>query len=162
MEDLNLLSSLTLVDCSELKVVVKRNLQPKVFKDIEAIFIEAIYGGLLVSLSKSDYTFIIELLQNINEKFINTDKDLDFLMDASKEKTLKKRKSQGSTNSLQEIKNILDIEEETNIREDSSVPNISIKFYIDSIKMYLHDKESKMVKIYSNFVAHWNLTQKLS
>ena len=109
MEDLNLLSSLTLVDCSELKVVVKRNLQPKVFKDTEAIFIEAIYGGLLVSLSKSDYTFIIELLQNINEKFINTDKDLDFVMDGGKEKTLKKRKSQGSTNSLQEIKNILDI-----------------------------------------------------
>ncbi len=148
MEDLNLLSSLTLVDCSELKVVVKRNLQPKVFKDIEAIFIEAIYGGLLVSLSKSDYTFIIELLQNINEKFINTDKDLDFVMDGGKEKTLKKRKSQGSTNSLQEIKNILDIEEKTNKKEVSDVPNISIKFYIDSIKMYLHDKESKMVRIW--------------
>jgi hypothetical protein len=145
-DDLKILSNLSLIDCSELKVVVKRSLQPKVFKDVEAIFVEAIYGGLLVSLSKSDYTFIIELLQNLNEKFINTDKDLEFFLNDGKDKKLKRKRSHASTSSLQDIKNILDIEEKTNKKaEDLNVPNISIKLYIDSVRMYLHDKESKMV-----------------
>ena len=51
-EDLGIKSQLSLVDCSELKLVVKRNLQPNIFKNIESILVEAIYEGLKVSLSR--------------------------------------------------------------------------------------------------------------
>ena len=150
-QDLNVLSELSLVDCSELKLVVKRNLQPVIFKFKEAILVEAIYDGLLVSIAKSDYTFIIELLQNLNEKFTNTDKDLDFVVNADnakEKKRLKRNKSHTSTSSLKDLKNILDIDKSgttsNNNEKYSDVPNMSVKLYIHSIKMYLHEKESKL------------------
>ena len=150
-EDLNVLSDLTLVDCSELKVLVKRNLQPKIFKDFEGISVEGIYEGLLVSLSRSDYTFVFEILENLNEKFSNTDTDLECVVSRSKDGKLKRRKSHNSTSSLQDIKNILEIDTANEDLKDkigeNDVPTISIKFYIDSIKMFLHDKEIQMVTI---------------
>jgi hypothetical protein len=48
-EDLSVKWRLFLVDCSDLKVSIRRNLQPTVFKKIEPLSIEVIYGGLLVS-----------------------------------------------------------------------------------------------------------------
>lgn len=43
-------NQLFLVDCSDLKVLVRRNLQPNVFKKIEPLNVEVMYGGLLVKL----------------------------------------------------------------------------------------------------------------
>lgn len=48
-------NQLFLVDCSDLKVEVQRNMQPNVFKKIEPLSIEVIYGGLLVRLILLDF-----------------------------------------------------------------------------------------------------------
>ena len=65
-----------LVDSSELVVIVNRNLQTDVFKDIEPVKISASYDGLSIYLSKQDYTFLLTLSQ---ENFSETveDKTID-------------------------------------------------------------------------------------
>jgi hypothetical protein len=48
MTDLKPLSELPLADCSDLELKIERNFQPMIFRDIDAIAIEAIYKGLIV------------------------------------------------------------------------------------------------------------------
>ena len=48
-QDLTVQSELSLVNCSDLDVGVRRNMQPEVFKRIESLNINAKYKGLMVS-----------------------------------------------------------------------------------------------------------------
>lgn len=142
-KDLNIQNELFLVDCSELKVCLRRNLQPNIFKNIESISVEAIYGGLLLSLAKSDYSFIIQLLQNLNEKFKEDDSDLPTL--PSTESAVPKKSKKSKITSLTELKDNFETTENqlSSIKSDLGkiVANISVKLFIESIQMYLHEEE---------------------
>jgi vacuolar protein sorting-associated protein 13A/C len=78
-------------------------------------------------------------LQNLNEKFTTSDPDLEFVI-KDMEKTKKISKST-SNNSIKEIKNMLEIDKST---EYSTVANISVKLFINCIRVQLHDKETEM------------------
>ena len=62
-DNLDIKNELVLVDSSELVVIVNRNLQTDMFKDIEPLKISASYDGLSIYLSKQDYTFLLTLSQ---------------------------------------------------------------------------------------------------
>jgi hypothetical protein len=49
-QDLTVQSELSLVNCSDLDVSVRRNMQPDVFKRIESLNVNAKYKGLMVRL----------------------------------------------------------------------------------------------------------------
>lgn len=47
-KDMEIQNQIFLVDCSDLKTLISRNMQPMVFKKIQPLNIEVIYGGMLV------------------------------------------------------------------------------------------------------------------
>ena len=131
-----------MVNCSELKVTIRRNFQPNLFKSIEPIAIEAVYGGLLVSLSKFDYSFILELLQSFGEKHPNSDPDLPSLETSSNVKTTPKKNKK--PNDLPVNKPSQGHEVENPLID---VSRLAVKLNIESIKMHLYDQESLKVWI---------------
>lgn len=134
-QDLNIQSELSLVDCSDLKLVVRRNFQPEIYKYIEFLNVKANYCGLLVSMSRGDYTFLIELMQSFGEKEPVSDPDLNFDQNLeeikpNKNKSGEEKDPKISRKSLDEIRN----------------ENILVKFDVQSIQMYLHDQDSVLTE----------------
>ncbi|CAF0704730.1 unnamed protein product [Brachionus calyciflorus] len=128
-KNLDTVNELFLVNCSELNVTVKRNLQPQIYLDIESISVNAIYGGLLVSIARSDYSFVLQLLLNLAEKTKEI-KDIDI-------------PEFPISHEIKPTKNSKTPEEPqytlaTNLR---TVPNLSIKLFVESIQIYLHNEE---------------------
>ena len=84
-------SELVLVDSSLLKVIVSRNLQIELFKDIEPVKVSASYDGLSIYLSKQDYTFLLTLSQeNFSESVQETVNSTDETSETKSEKVPKK------------------------------------------------------------------------
>lgn len=122
-KELSIDNQLFLVDCSELKLTIKRNLQPQVFKTIEPLNVEVIYGGLLVSIARSDYSFLLELLANLDDKTADEDPDLPKLESTDK----KKASSAESTAAL-----------------PVAIANITVRVFIESIRMYLFKDDCEL------------------
>ena len=129
---MNIKSELSLVDCSDLKLIVRRNFQPEIYEKIEMLNVRGNYNGLLASLSRNDYTFILQVLQSFGEKTTNTDPDLNFNEPVQSRKISDKNKSnQTATNAL--------------VKEKKRAANISVQFEVQSIKMHLHNEDTDLV-----------------
>ncbi len=141
--DLSILSEISLVDCSDLQVTVRRNLQPDVYKQIEFVNVKANYNGLLVSLSRGDYTFLIEVLQSFGEKELFSDSDLNIGDGGADGKVAKKERK-----SKKKEKQAAKQQQKDDVRNES----ILVKFDVQSIRMYLHDQETVLVSLFTNFI----------
>ena len=135
-KDLTIESEISLVECSDLKVTVRRNFQPNVYTNIELININSYYNGLLVSLSRSDYTFLLELLQSLGQKEKVIDPDLNF--NEPPKQVKQSKPTDGNHSKVQH-----------NFKNENE--RIIIKFDVASIKMFLHDKETVLVKYFKSF-----------
>jgi hypothetical protein len=114
-------------------------MQPEVYKEIEQINVEVIYDGLLVSLARSDYTFLFSLLQNFSEKPSDSS-DLPSL-DPPKLEQKNEQKS-GASSQGTNLENLVENIAPLNDGSDSggkSVPNTVVNVFIQSIKMHLHN-----------------------
>lgn len=125
-DDLKVTKQLFLVDCSDLKVTVMRNLQPNVFADIEPITVEVIYGGLLVSISQSDYSFIINLLQSFGQKT------------GEPASSPKRPKLQAQSNASETAAKIQPKADTVVSTEYPDVASMVVRVFIQSIQMHLH------------------------
>ena len=131
-DNLNIKSEVSLVDCSDLKLTVRRNFQREIYEKIEMLNVRGNYNGLLASLTRNDYTFLIQVLQSFGEKTINIDPDLNFNETAVSREISKKNKSnQMATNAF--------------VKAKKSASNISVQFDVKSIKMHLHNQDTVWV-----------------
>ncbi len=138
--DLSILSDVSLVDCSDLQVTVRRNLQPDIYSRIEALNVKANYNGLLASLSRGDYTFLIEVLQSFGEKEIVKDSDFRSQKKSIDSDELAKKKGKAKKMEKRSKKQQI-------ITADVKNESILVKFDVKSIKIYLHDQETVLVKL---------------
>jgi hypothetical protein len=139
--DLNIKSEIFLVDCSDLNVNVRRNLQPKIYEKFEPISVEVIYGGLLVSIDQSDYTFILNLLQTMNEK-PSESTDLPSLSKSEIETRKPTKKDASSSYTQDALENIGPLTD----NNSHDVPEIVIRVFVQSIKMRLHNDAIKTIE----------------
>ena len=135
-------SELPLVSCSELEVSVRRNLQPSVFTDIESIVVEGRYEGLLITLAQADYSFLLDVafaFSSSKQTPIN-----DPSLNAVLKQIATARQLKAAT-----VVTVAPAPPPPKISEMTpqfeSTANMSVKFVIDSIRLYLYDKESPMV-----------------
>lgn len=145
-EDLSVHGEVSLVDCSDLYMKVKRSYQPNVYKRVEALNVDANYKGLLVSLSRSDYTFLVALGLSFGEKEALSDPDLNLVESVGED---------GSSLSRQQ-EQVLDKQGKEDVKEQSKLvvgkskasfknESLLFKFNIESIKMYLHEEVEALV-----------------
>ena len=135
--NLEILNQIVLVDCSQLNLVVRRNLQPLIYPNIQSIYVKAEYGGLVATLARSDYSFVIQLLQNLSEKS-NQFLDLDIPEIPINQEIKSQVKQQ-----IIETRKIPLI-------KISNVPKITLNLAIESIKLYLHDETYSQIVIFQN------------
>lgn len=131
-ENLSVKSELSVVDCSDLTVTVRRNMQPEIFRRIEALNINAFYKGLALSIARSDYTFVIELLESLSEKTKQSDPDLVFNDSAKVPKS--PAASQTNKKKLNEL-------ESNQTSDDALNLNLFFKLDIKSIQVKLFEEE---------------------
>lgn len=129
---LEILTQIILVDCSQLTLTIRRNLQPLIYHDIESINVKAEYGGLIATIARSDYSFIIQLLQNMSE-IPNKLQDIDI-----PELPLAHQIKSQAKQQLAEGPEI-------NSSKKADSAKIIINLSIESIQMYLHDENYSQI-----------------
>ena len=132
-------SELPLVSCSELEVSVRSNLQPSIFTDIEKFLIDGRYKGLLVALSQADYVFLLDIAYALSSRKQTAINDLSLNAVLQQIATARQQQaaSSGTATPAPSLNDIMP--------QFESTANISFMFVIDSIRLYLYDKESPMV-----------------
>ncbi|RNA17062.1 vacuolar sorting-associated 13C isoform X2, partial [Brachionus plicatilis] len=126
------IQDIVLVDCSQFKLTITRNLQPLIYSNIEVINVKAEYGGLIASLARSDYSFAIQLLQNFTEK-TNQSQDIDI-------PELPITRESNSQNKQQFVH-----APEMSILKSTNVLKISVNLVIESIQMNLHNESLSQI-----------------
>lgn len=135
-DDSNVISALSLVNCSELRLDIRRNCQPKIFEDIEMVNFDAFYEEILATISTSDYTFILEAFFTIIADYNISDPDFKGLIDNINLNSIEKRSS---------IKNIKMLNDANSPKINNETPYLVIVININSVKMHLFNKDNKMV-----------------
>jgi hypothetical protein len=131
-EDLSIFSELSLVSCSDFKLMLNRNTQPLVFRDITEIAVEAFYhDGLHMSLSIADYKFLVEIINNLNEKGVSFDLDPQ-TANETKEQLLEVQKEE-------KIK-----QQDDDLLELYDAPKLNVKMLINSIRLTLYNTDTAM------------------
>lgn len=125
--NLEILNQIVLVNCSQLNLTVRRNLQPLIYPNIQSIYVKAEYGGLVATLARSDYSFVIQLLQNLSDKS-NQFLDLD-IPEFPINREIKSQIQQ----QMVETRKI-------SVQKTFNVPKITVNLAIESIQLYLHDE----------------------
>ena len=138
-DNIEIKHELVLVDSSELVVIVDRNLQIEMFKDIEPLKISASYNGLSIYLSKQDYTFLLTLS---HENFSETVEEKSNENEVIKEAEDLAQKSKTIFNNSTPPIVIHAPNLETNVLE---VSQFKLKFKIQSIKGHFYTEDSPMV-----------------
>jgi hypothetical protein len=125
-------------------MIVRRNFQPNIYDQIESINLKGNYYGLLISLSQYDFTFLLEVLQSFGQKSEFTDPDLKNVEQQQSLTRPTEKSSEPSKIDLKQITNIKNRDQEISTKK---TPKIFIKFDVKSIKMYLHDRDTKILVI---------------
>jgi hypothetical protein len=115
-------------------------MQPSLFQDIEQINVEVIYGGLLVSLARSDYTFLLMLLQNLNEKPADSQELPSLEVSKVEAKTVANSDSSNISNLAN---NMTLLSSDTLNSVENLVPNTIVCVFIQSIRVHLHNDSNK-------------------
>lgn len=146
-KDMKILNQLFLVDCLDLKVLVRRSMQPSVFKKIEPLNVEVMYGGLLVSLARKDYTFILQLAQNLDMLTDDTsnsdDPDLPSLKPAKTTKPdPKKQQQQQQANKKQ-----VNLDDAITIVKSNKIASLTVRILIESLRVYLFNDDDQLANV---------------
>jgi hypothetical protein len=120
-------------------VIVDRNLQIEMFKEIEPLKISASYNGLSIYLSKQDYTFLLTLShENFSENVEEKSNENEVIKEA--EDLTQKSKTIFNNSTPPIVIRALNLE--TNVLE---VSQFKLKFKIQSIKGHFYTEDSPMV-----------------
>jgi hypothetical protein len=152
-KDVTIKSELSLVSCSKLNVKVRRNLQPEIFSDIEGILVEGTYEGLLAAISKSDYSFVLDIAKSFSQDGKIGDSDIEKVLSTNETNSKKfesEHEPENETKSDEKVVNKLN-ESQISNTDSQIVPKLSIKFLIQSIKLQLYEKDYELVFIFFCF-----------
>jgi hypothetical protein len=151
-DNIEIKHELVLVDSSELVVIVDRNLQTEMFKDIEPLKISASYNGLSIYLSKQDYTFLLTLSRENFSETVEEKSNENEVIKKAKDLTQKAETSIFNNLTPPTVTHAINLE--TNVLE---VSQFKLKFKIQSIKGHFYTEDSPMVILNFNSQNIYNL-----
>jgi hypothetical protein len=136
-------SELPLVSCSELAISVRRNLQPAIFTDIESILLEGRYQGLLVTLAEADYHFLLDIAMAFSKQTPINDPALNAVIDQIAA-VVKEQKASAAASTANTAITPPTVKLSEMTPQFESTASMSVKFVIDSIRLYLYEKVFKI------------------